>query len=458
MQKKILYVLAAILIPLLSFPINLFAVGSSGLENASFSAKSMALADAVAAQADEPAAISYNPAGISYLPGFQVQPNIAFISTFTYRESSVQSNDRSSGTLVPIPTGYITANPGNLLWNRFAFGVGSDSPFGLSNKYNTADRAVQYTGYVNYLKMYTIKPVVSFKLFDWLSIGGGPIWYRVFDYGGVEAYPNKLIAGGLADGQVRVNTSGNGWGWHFGVLAKPHKMHQFGFYFRSPVVINTRGLGKVENSSFAPGGNFEAGVNSDLPLPLNIEFAYAFKPTDRLTTELDLGYTRWSIFERANIDHNSTNLSVADNAILNALGIADRDWSDGYSINWSGSYKATKVLTLLLGSWYYWKVVPHDHWTPAIPDANHLGFSFGTSYAVYKHFTVDLAYLIVLGLPRRIDNNITEAIGGKVDGKYHSFSQEFAVTATYHWDDLFTKLSKKGKPAQIENPNVQTIT
>ncbi len=442
MAKKAICLIAIVLIPLLSFPVNLFAVGSAAFENATFSAEALGQGNAVVAQADEPAAISYNPAGIVDLPGLQIQPNLSFISTFTFRRSSVQSGDQSSGTIVPIPTGYITLNPGDALWNRVAFGIGSDSPFGLSNKYNSDDRAVHYTGWVNYLKMYTIKPTVSFKLLDWLSIGGGPMWYRIFDYGGIEAYPNKLIVSGSPDGQVRVNLAGNHWGWQMGMLAKPHKMHQFGFYFRSPVVVKTRGLGKVENSAFTTGGVFQTGVDSKLALPMNLTFAYAFKPTDRLTTEVDLAYTKWSTLRNANINHNPANVSAFDNIILNAIGTADKDYSDGYSINVGGNYKLTKTFTLLLGSWYYWKVVPKDHWTPAVPDSNHLGFAIGTNYKMNKYFTLDVSYTPIFGLRRKIDNNISEAIGGKVDGKYFSFSQELTVSATYHWDNLFNRFKK----------------
>src|SRR3989338_4851840 len=270
MKKKILYAVAIILIPLLSFSNYLYAVGSSGIENASFSAESLAQGDAVTAQASEPAAISYNPAGIIDLPGLQTQFNTSFLSiltTFKSRTPDTVPGEKSSATVVPVPTGYMTLNPGELLDNRVAFGVGSDSPFGLSNKYDADHPIVRYAGWRNWFKMYTIKPVVSVKLLDWLSIGGGPMYYRIYDWGGIQAYPNRLILGaGAADGQVRLNLSGNHWGWQMGVLAKPHKQHQFGFYFRSPVAIKTSGLAKVERSSFS--GTFDTGAYAHSHLPL----------------------------------------------------------------------------------------------------------------------------------------------------------------------------------------------
>ena len=149
-------------------------------------------------------------------------------------------------------------------------------------------------------------------------------------------------------------------------------------------MIKTRGLGKVENS--ITGGNFETGVDSKLSLHLNLTFAYAFKPTDRTTLETDFGYTKWSIFKRATINHNPTNLTAGDNAILNALGVPlDKDYSNGYSVHLGGNHKFTDRFTVLGGTLFYWKVVPKDHFIPAIPDSHRLAFSIGTDYKISKN-------------------------------------------------------------------------
>ena len=144
------------------------SVGSGGFENASFSARSLAEANAVVAQADEPAAISYNPAGIVQLPGIQIQGGSSFISSITHYSSSSQSNTRSSGTINVIPTGYVTINPGKVFNDRLVFGIGSDSPFGISNKYDSNHEIVRFAGYTNWLKMFTIKPVMAIRFSDWL--------------------------------------------------------------------------------------------------------------------------------------------------------------------------------------------------------------------------------------------------------------------------------------------------
>lgn len=412
---------------------DVFAVGSAGFENASFSSKSIAEGNAVVAQADEPAAISYNPAGIVDLKGVQVQNNLHLISIFAFQSSDRDKHTRSSGTIVPVPTAYLTVNPGKYLGNRVAFGLGSDSPFGLKNKYNSTNPNVRYTGWVNYLKMYAIKPVASVKVTDWLSVGAGPIYYRIFDFGGIEAYPNKIVPGGLtSDGQIRANLSGNHWGWHAGILLKPHVKHQLGFYFRSPVTIKTSGLIKVEN---ATSGNFETGGNAKVNLPLNMTVGYAFKPTNKTTIETDFGYTRWSNNKKLNIHAGSVN--ARENAILRALGLVDKDYSDGFSLHVGGSHKLTERLTLRAGSLFYWAVIPQDHFIPSIPDSNKVGFSLGGKYSVTKSMDLEMAYVNIFNLRRTINNSISESIGGSVDGTYSGYLQQLTLTLTCRFDEPF---------------------
>lgn len=438
---KIRSILALILVVSVACPGNVSAVGGGGFENASFSARSLAESNATVAQADEPAAISYNPAGITQLKGFQAQASTAFISIFT-RQSFNDESNYSSGTISTIPLAHITVNPGKIFNDRLVFGIGSDSPFGLVNKYDSNDSYVRYTGYRNWFKMYTIKPVMAVKLAEWLSVGAGPMYYRVFDAGQVLAYPNVLAIPGAADGQWRYKVSGNRWGWQLGVLAKPHKKHQLGFYFRSPVTMTLRGRIKVENASpFLGNPNFETGGHVKVALPLNFTWAYAFKPTDKLTLETDFGFTRWSILDRVNLVPDQTG-SVVNDAILAALGPTDRDSRNSFGLHLGGNYKLTDRFTLRAGWHFYWTPVPKLHFRPSVPDSNSMGYALGASYA-WKHLVFDAAYYNRIWFRRTIDNPISEVIGTSVDGKYFSHAQELVVSLTYKWEDLFDRLFGK---------------
>jgi long-chain fatty acid transport protein len=464
MKKILAAIIAAFLI--VSAPSSAFAVGSGGFENASFSAKQLALGGTGTATPDEPAAISYNPAGIVDLPGIQFQSNANFISLMTFKHNDTLGDTRSTGTLHLVPTGYFTINPGKVFDDRVAFGIGMDSPFGLANKWRSSNAAVHYTGWSNYLTMYTLKPTMAVKVTDQLSIGGGPMWYRVTDFGGVQAYPNSLIMGaGAADGQVRLNTSGNHWGWQMGTLFKLTPKHRFGYYFRSPVVVKTSGQVKVENSNITPfiGGlglrNYETGVHTKISMPLNMTWAYAYQPTEKTHFEADFSWTHWSMYKRQYFVTDPSG-NVWDDTILNNIRAADKDYNDGYGIHLGASHKLTKKLTLRGGSWFYWTPIPNKSFIPAVADSNHLAISIGAGYAISKYLVADICYYNSFYFRRRINNDIGEnasLLNSSVDGAYTSYSQAFTISLTLKWDDIFPRGSSSGTKKEQEEAEVETF-
>lgn len=440
MFKKVFSVLFIFSI-IASLPTAAWAVGSGGFENASFSAAQLATAGAGTASPNEPAAISYNPAGINDLEGIQVQTGTSFISLFTHYKSEDISNTRSSGTISPVPTAYITVNPGKKFLNdKLAFGIGIDSPFGLSNKYDSNHPITHYTGWKNWIKMYSLKLVASVKATEWLSLSAGPVYYRIYDFGAIQAYPNVVSfatfgSGLLTDGQVRVNMSGNTWGWQFGALLKPHKKHRLGFYFRSPLHMKLKGLAKVENST---SGYFETGVHTKLNLPLNFTFAYAFQPTERTHYDIDFGFTRWSIHERLSI--NADPVNAREDIVLRAIGQPNiKKYRNSFSLHLGATHKLTDRLTLKGGTHYYWTPVPKSYFTPAVPDSNRIALGLGLGYDITDNFKVDLSYLQVFFLRRRVDNTISEGLGTTVDGRYSGYLQEFTLSFTYKWDTFGTR-------------------
>lgn len=457
MMKKAL--LSGILIALISIsPAPAFAVGSGGFENASFSAKSLSMGDAVTATPDEPAAISYNPAGIADLPGVQVQGDANFISMFTWKHNDTTGNTRSSGTLSMVPTAYLTVNPGKIFQDKLGLGIGMDSPFGLMDKYKSSNAATHYTGWKNWLKMYTIKPTVAYKITDKISVGGGPMWYRIYDFGAIQGYPNNLVTlpfgVNTPDGQIRANMSGNHWGWQMGTLVKLSEKHRLGYYFRSPVVVKVSGLAKVENSNFpailgGPGlHNFETGIHTKVALPMNMTWAYAYQPTPKTHYEADFTWSHWSSHKNLRLNTGPTG-STFDDGILGGLGQTasnDKDWKDGYGIELGASHKLTDKLTLRGGSFFFFTPIPQKHFSPAVPDSNHLAVCMGLGYALTKNLTADLSYYNSFYFSRRINNDVGEnssLLNSSVDGRYTSYLQAFTVSLTAHWDDLFPRMGTK---------------
>lgn len=453
MMKKTFF--AGLFIAAIAFPAtSALAVGSGGFENAVFSAKQLGAGATGTASPDEPAAISYNPAGIADLPGIQIQANANFESMFTWKKNDQTGSTRSSGTLALVPTGYLTINPGKIFCDKLAFGIGMDSPFGLSNKYDSTDAAVHYTGWKNWLKMYTLKPTIAYKVTDKLSLGGGPMWYRIYDFGGIQAYPNTLVAPGAPDGQIRLNLSGQHWGWQMGALYKITPKHRLGYYFRSPVVVKVSGLSKVENSlTTGTNRNFETDLHSKISTPMNMTWAYAYQPTEKTHYDVDFGYTHWTTNRRLYLPAGPTG-NAGDDAILKAIGVADKDYSNGFALNFGATHKFTKRFTGRAGTYYFWTPVPTEHFTPGVPDSNRLTFSIGASYDISKYLTADLAYYNMIFLRRRVSNDVGGGLGS-VDGTYMSDLQGFTISLTAHWDDLFPRaFGNQGSGTESQAPSI----
>lgn len=456
MMKLSRFIKPTLLLCVLMLPFNnsaVFAVGSGGFENATFSARSLGQAGATVAQADEVAAVSYNPAGLVQLDGLQAQTSVGMVSSFTFYDSETQGSTRSTGTISAFPLGYFSVNPGDTLGGRVALGVGADTPFGLSKKYRSDHPIARYTGYDTWLNMYSVKPAISIKAHEKLLLGAGPVYYRIFDFGGVQRYPNALIAGGLADGQVRLDEfKGNAWGWQLGALFKPHPKHQFGYYFRSPVTVKTSGLIKVEKAFI--GGNFETGGKAKIDLPLNMTWAYAYKPSKKTTLEVDFGFTRWSAHKRLFIDAAPVNST--DDAVLAAIGKSNKDWRNSFSLHLGGNRKINDKLTVL-GGWYWMTApVPKTHFLPSVPDSNRMAVSVGIEYDISRYLSLGITHMSIFNFKRNVNNSISETLGTSVDGDYSGYTQDVVFSISYSWDDVFkkdeAKINEAIKPSAMVTP------
>ncbi len=426
----------------LIFTQSAWALGSSGFENASYSAESIAQGNAVVARPDDPDAVVFNPAGLPDLKGVQFSGSLAGINTFTFFTSKATGDhEKNVPQLVLFPTLYVTANPGKLLDDRVGIGVGMTSPFGLANRYPSIGNIAQYVGYHNSLRMVALTIAGGVKIFDKLSVGAGAVDYITYKYDQIFNFPNSFLLSGVIpgntfpDGLARTDTDGYGWGWILSALAKPTKKHRLGFYYRSRATVDVDGNLKIENINPLLGGtfpttpNFQTGVHSEIPLPSNLTFAYAYVPSDKWAIEFDLGYTRWSVFKDQDFAFDQPN------AILLALGRIPKDFNDSWSFNLGGHYQFNKKLDLMGGAFFYTAAEPKDHFTAVIPDANRLGGTFGFRYNITEKASLDLAYAAIYYLRRQISNpTVQNNTGLSIDGRYTSFLQEFMVTFTYRFD------------------------
>lgn len=440
MKKSLRYLWVVALI--LSLPNPVFAVGSSGFENASYTAKTLAQGNAVVARPQDPSTVLFNPAGLLELPGIQTNLGLEGLD-FRISHTNKLTGDfnQNNGKLLLIPSFYLTANPGKLLHDRVAFGLGVNSPFGLTTSFPSIGMG-RYTGYKNYLKMIATTMAGAVKINDKLSVGAGATNYWAYKYGQILNYPNAniLSSPGARDGRALINTNGYGWGWNVGILAKPRPKHRFGLSYRSHASVQLHGHVVIDDlvSGAAQGydtfPHFESGAHSHINLPSNLTLAYAYEPSKKWAAEFDLGLTNWGVFKHQDYDFDR------NNATLRGLGTIPRDYHFAWSFNFGGHYKLKDNLDLLGGFFFYEGAAPKKHFDNFLPDTDRYGWSLGTSYQLTKRLSIDFAYLFILYATRHISNPQIPAKGGEnIDGRYTSILHGAFISVNYRFDFPFEK-------------------
>ena len=430
-----------------------YAVGSSGFENASFSAKTLGQANAVVARPQDPSTISFNPAGLVELPGIETNIGLEGLDLrIFHRDQVTGDHNQNNGKLLLIPSFYLTANPGELLDNRFAMGVAVNSPFGLTTSFPSIGMG-RYTGYKNYLKMAATTVSGALRLTDKLSIGAGATNYWAYKYGQILNYPNANILGipGTPDGKAVLETDGFGWGWNLGILARPHPKHRLGFSFRSKADVDVHGHVRIDDlvggaaQGYDTFPHFQSGAHSQIHLPQNFTFAYAYEPSEKWAAEFDLGLTGWDIFKDQDYEFDR------NNATLRGLGTIPRDYHMTWSFNFGGHRQINERFDLLGGFFFYEGAAPKKHFDNFLPDTDRYGWTFGTSYKLSDRATIDLTYLFILYATRHISNPQIPAKGGdNIDGRYTSILHGGFVALRYQLDFP----GEKSSSPQKETPPV----
>lgn len=411
-------------------------VGSSGFENASYSAKSLGQANAVVARPQDGSTILVNPAGLIELEGIQASAGLQELDFRVFHANrATGDHNQSNRRLLPIPSFYLTANPGELLDNRVAFGLAVNSPFGLASSFPSIGVG-RYTGYKNALKTAATTMSGAVRIVDNLSIGAGATHYWMYNYGQNFNYPNGNILGNTArDGLAVTDLSGAGWGWNLGLLAEPVKHHKVGVSYRSHADIQNYGKLRLEDlvSGAAQGypvdKHYDDGISTNVGLPNNITIGYAYEPSEEWSAEFDLGITGWGIFGDQDIefDHPTT--------VLRSLGTIPRDYDPTVSLHFGGHRKINEKWDLLGGFAWYEAASPKSHVDNFLPDANRYLWTLGTSYQWTDRLSIDFTYIFMLLANRRISNPTTVIKGqGNVDGQYTSIIHGPMVTVTYALD------------------------
>lgn len=388
-----------------------FRIGTQG-------AKATGMGNAFVATADDPSAIVYNPAGIADQVGTNVYlGTTAIIPSTRYEDPSGVSDETEAQTFYPSHL-YISSDFGI---KDMAFGLGIFSPFGLGTKWGK-DSPLRYAATESKIETVSINPTVAYRLFPSVSVGIA-LNYMTSKLL-MENMVNQSIVGG-SDGELSCKADGDGWGYNIGLLFTPHEKVRIGATYRSSVKVDYDGTATLSNIAPAlqplfGGSSYKTDAKTAIEFPAIFGVGVAYKPTERLTLEVDTEWTGWSSYNSQDVDLKN---EVAAAGFVDAS--QKKDWRDTWAVKVGAEYKATDNLSLRAGYAYDKTPAPDKTLDPRLPDSDQQDASVGIGYKIGR-VTIDAAYMAVFYKDRDVSNSIAS-------GEYKSFAHFVGVSAGYRF-------------------------
>ncbi len=417
---------------------------ASGFQLAEQSARGLGSAFAGgAALADDVETIFFNPAGLTRLKKRQTSQAIAWI-----RASGHFDNDKSvDGFGTPL-SGAEGGDVANGAWlpafyvgmpinDKWAIGLGVNTPFGLKTEYNRTWIGRYHAG-TSDLKTINIQPTVAYRIDEQWSVGLGiDIQYveaqltQAVDFGAIAVGalgPAPAAALGLkpqkSDGKANIQGDDISFGYNVGVLYEHDEDTRFGVHFRSKISHELEGdaefVAPPEAAPILATGAFaKTDVTARAVLPETASISAWRRIDEKLSIMADVSWTRWSRLRTLRIKFD--NPAQPDSVL-------PLSWDDTTKFAVGAEYEVNDEWTLRAGVAYDQSPTKHHTRSPRIPGSDRTWLAVGASYQFnedlrlhigYTHIWVDSAH-----------THVTESTGSTIDGSYAAKVDIIAIGGT----------------------------
>jgi long-chain fatty acid transport protein len=350
-----------------------------------------------AAIAENAAIVARNPALMSQFSVSQlsvattyVKPDVSLLGLNTPVYSSPAAlNDDSIAPSALVPAAYLVIP----IDNKFAFGLGLFSNFGLATEFENDYAAGQLAGKTE-ITTVNLNAALSYKVNDNLSLASGVSYIyadaQITRHAGVglPAYLQSTYGSTLgvnsSDEAANLKGDDHGYGWNVGVAYDFATGHRLGLHYRAATEITFKG--EYSNQLPAAIGGFASKSvpgKVELELPATLEFSGTHQLTNETALHYSLLWTQWSSFQSLEAYSGEIQVFAKEEGFKNAMR---------YAIG--ADYLVDKDIKLRAGIAYDESPADH-HMTISIPDTNRLWFSIGANYALVDDSSIDLgiAYL-----------------------------------------------------------------
>ncbi|HWI59147.1 MAG TPA: outer membrane protein transport protein, partial [Bacillota bacterium] len=355
-----------------------------------------------------------NPAGMSLLAGTQFQGGLQL----TYGQVEFSPNASTSPRLgndpggnaigaLPAASFFVTAP----LSERVTLGFGTFSYFGLIEDYNDNWVGRYYLQYSALLGM-SLMPAVSFKVTDWLSIGGGP--NIMYGYLKDQVAVNNLTPG-LADGQLEVKDHAWGAGGVGGILLQPCEGTRLGATYVSEVKLdfsttpNFTGLGPGLSRLLAFPPSLDLGVT----VPQSVMVGLYQELTPQWALMADVGWQNWNQFGKVEVGVDSATPGGPQRTTTAQLQFQDT-WHGALGLQ----YKFSPGWRLSGGVAYDSSAEESANRTVVLPLGQTWRFGLGAEYQLTEKLNVGAGYTFAWNGNLSVDQGSDQSVRGRVAGSY----------------------------------------
>ncbi|MDO9585940.1 MAG: outer membrane protein transport protein [Syntrophales bacterium] len=352
------------------------AARAGNVDTYGIGAKATALGGAFSAYADDPFATYYNPAGLT-----QIEKPMLSLGTHLIQPSMNVYGYQVTGGLVAPAAGPrdFQDHASTLVVPHLGFamplnkspplvaGVGLYVPYGLDIKWGgTPGDPGAYNAYHAWYMREVVTPSLAYKVSDSLSLGIG------FSLGkskaGVERLAFSPLITKLGNKQIEMDLQDDmNWSVNLGVLYKPVKSLSAGLTYRGRTSTNLKGTAKAvglnngETVTFLPTAtsgivqNTSVNAETKIDAPEQIQFGIRYLPFEKVSLEVDLVWTRWSIIDGYTVSYDKKFLDAPGLGPNNPGKTSEsfaRDWKDTTQVRIGAEWQVNKLLALR-GSYFY---------------------------------------------------------------------------------------------------------
>ncbi|WP_299219693.1 outer membrane protein transport protein [uncultured Aquimarina sp.] len=325
--------------------------------------------------------VFFNPAGLVYLEN---KLNISAGASGIFTDVIYQNSDLGISSETDSSVGTPLNLYGSYKVNDWlALGLGVYTPYGSEVTWPTDWAGSHLVNNIELAAIY-IQPVVSIKLSDKFSIGGGPIYVT----GSVNFNRNANRTLTDIDGNrsnITVDDSGvSNWGWSISAMFNPTENFRLGFNYRSEIILEAEG-GEATFSNFpnspAVPANGTTTFDAELPLPAELSVGLSYQFHKKWLFAFDYNRQFWDVYESLDIQFGTGTTS------LNT-----RNYKNSSVYRFGLQYDATSKISLRAGYYIDESPVQSGFFAPETPRNDSQGYTGGISFAITPKLAIDASF------------------------------------------------------------------